>query len=91
LWRWEAQQEAAWFFVTVPVDMSDEIGVQFATRTAGFGSLRVEVTIGTSTWRTSIFPDKQRGAFVLPVKKQVRTKEHLEVGGTAKVELRVIA
>lgn len=90
LWRWEAQQEAAWFFVTLPTDVSDEIGVRFATRRAGFGSLRVEVTVGTSTWKTSIFPDKERG-YVLPVKKQVRAKEDLDAGSTAKVELRVIA
>ena len=89
LWAWEAQD--AWYFVTVPADLSDEIGVRFGTRAAGFGSIRVEVTIGGTTWRTSVFPDKKRGAYVLPVKKQVRKAEGLDDGVTAKVELRVVA
>ena len=89
LWAWEAQ--ASWYFVTVPTEISDEIGARFATRAAGFGSIRVEVSIGASTWRTSVFPDKKRGAYVLPVKKQVRTKESIDAGDVASVGLTVLA
>ena len=39
--------------------------------------MRVEVTLGTSTWRTSVFPDKARG-YVLPVKSAVRRREGLD-------------
>ena len=46
----------------------------------GFGSIRVEVTLGGSTWRTSIFPDSKAGCYVLPVKKAVRTAEGVEIG-----------
>lgn len=89
LWAWEAQD--SWYFVTVPTEVSDEIGVRFGTRAAGFGSIRVEVTVGQTTWRTSVFPDKKRGAYVLPVKKAVRKAEGLDDGTTAKVNLRVVA
>jgi hypothetical protein len=77
LWRWDAT-EASWFFVTLPPDVSDEIDVLTADVRRGFGSVRVRVTVGDLSWSTSVFPDKQREAFVLPVKKQVRT--HAGVG-----------
>jgi hypothetical protein len=44
--------------------------------------VRVRAAIGTSTWKTSIFPDSQVG-YVLPVKRPVRVAEALDVGDTA--------
>ena len=78
---------AAWYFLTVPDDVSDEIEAQ-APDLPGFGSVRVEATIGATTWQTSVFPDTKRGAYVLPVKKAVRTAEDLDEGTTATVTLR---
>jgi hypothetical protein len=65
---WEHDGDAAWHFVSLPEDVADEIAERSAGRTRGFGSVRVEVTIGASTWRTSLFPDGRRGTYVLPVK-----------------------
>ena len=88
---WEHQGSAAWFFVSLPDETADDIDERYGHLEAGFGSLRVEVTIGSTTWRTSIFPDAKRGTYVLPVKKQVRTAEGLAEGSTCSVELRVVA
>jgi hypothetical protein len=52
--------------------------------------LRVEVTIGETRWSTSIFPDRKRGTYVLPVKKSVRIAEQLVAGAPAAVSLVVI-
>ena len=57
---------------------SDEIAE--TGRAGGFGSVRVEVVCGSTTWRTSVFPDSDRGCYVLPLKKAVRTAEGIEVG-----------
>jgi hypothetical protein len=84
LWLWDG--DAAWHFVTLPEDVSDDVEEQAGAR-RGFGSVPVQVTIGSSTWTTSVFPDSKRGAFLLPVKKQVRTREELEVGDVVVVEL----
>lgn len=84
---WEHSGEAAWCFVTVPPDVSDDIRMSGA-EPAGFGSFRVEVTVGTSVWRTSVFPAKE--CFVLPVKKAVRRAEDLEVGDPVHVRLKVL-
>ncbi|MEU3627219.1 DUF1905 domain-containing protein [Amycolatopsis coloradensis] len=56
----------------------------------GFGAVRVGVGIGGSEWKTSIFPDSQRGSYVLPVKKAVRKAEGLEEGDVAKVTIELI-
>ncbi len=92
LWRWEAKDEAtsgAWFFVSLPFDVSDEIEAT-AGPGNGFGSVRVEVTIGGSSWRTSVFPSAERKTYVLPVKKAVRVAERLEEGAEATVRLSLV-
>lgn len=48
----------------------------------GGGSLRVKVAIGKTSWRTSIFPEKRSGSYLLPVKADVRKAEGLVAGRT---------
>jgi Domain of unknown function (DUF1905) len=87
LWRWK---EGAWRFVTVPEDVSDEVDEVVGDATGGFGSVRVEVTVGSTTWRTSLFPSAEAAAYVLPVKKAVRTAEGLEDDASAQVRIRLV-
>jgi len=91
LWRWDAKDEqksGAWFFLSLPFDVADEIE-ETAGPGKGFGSVRVEVTIGGTTWRTSIFPSDGQRTYVLPVKKAVRVAEGLEEGTEATVRLSI--
>lgn len=90
LWEWEARRTERWTFVSLPEDASDEILERAGGFARGFGSLRVEVTVGGTTWRTSIFPDARRPAYALPVKRAVRVAEDLAVGGPVRVRLRVL-
>ena len=87
LWLWDG--EAAWHFLTLPGDVSDDIRAQ-AGLARGFGAVRVRVTVGSSTWSTSVFPDSRRGAYLLPVKKEVRRKEDLELGDRVRVQLELL-
>lgn len=87
LWLWEG--EAAWWFVTVPTEVSDDVRARTAGARRGFGSVRVEATIGATTWSTSVFPDARSGCYLLPVKKAVRTAERLDAGDPAHVRLRL--
>lgn len=86
---WRHQGEAAWFFVSVPEDVTDDIDGEFGHRAAGFGSIKVEVTIGSSRWQTSLFPDTKRGCYLLPVKAAVRKAQGLDDGSVAAIHLRV--
>ena len=44
-----------------------------------------------TSWRTSVFPDTHREAFVLPIKRTVRHAEDLDDGDDVTVTLRVLA
>ena len=77
----------SWHFVTVPFEDADEIDEVSTGVQRGFGSVRVRVTIGSSTWDTSLFPDSKAKSYVLPIKKPVRVKEGLTVGAPVAVSL----
>ncbi|UUW91817.1 DUF1905 domain-containing protein [Nocardioides sp. WV_118_6] len=92
LWRWQARDEetsGAWFFVSLPFDVADAIEDETGPR-KGFGSVRVEVSVGGSTWRTSVFPSAEEKTFVLPVKKAVRVAEGLAEGASCRVRVRTV-
>ncbi len=88
---WRHGGAAAWHFVTLPVDVSARIKTLAGGMMNAFGSLRVNVSIGKSSWKTSLFLDSKRGAFLLPVKADVRRKAGIgdgdEVDVTVEIEL----
>lgn len=88
VWEWTAR--TSWFFVNLPEDHADEIEERVGRGAAGFGSVRVDVTVGSTNWQTSIFPSTENATYVLPLKKAVRVAEGLEPGTNATVVLRVI-
>ncbi|MGH3739018.1 MAG: DUF1905 domain-containing protein [Micromonosporaceae bacterium] len=90
LWIWEARRADSWTFVSLPAEASEEIRALTDAPARGFGSLRVRVTVGGSTWTTSIFPDSARGRYVLPVKRAVRKAESLDAGDTATLTVELI-
>jgi hypothetical protein len=58
--------------------------------TNGFGSVRVDVTIGASKWRTSIFPDTKQGVYMLPIKAEVRKANALTTGSTVRAAIELV-
>ncbi|WP_412537736.1 DUF1905 domain-containing protein [Longispora sp. K20-0274] len=90
LWLWDARRLDSWTFVTLPADVSEEIREMAAGPRRGFGAVRVRVTIGGSTWATSIFPTSGRTGYVLPVKRPVRRAEELDVGDVATVTIELV-
>ncbi len=89
LWLWDARRVDTWVFVSLPADASDDIRDATGGQRRGFGSLRVRATIGGSTWSTSIFPGGD-GAYVLPVKRPIRTAEGIDAGDTATVTVELL-
>jgi hypothetical protein len=90
LWIWDARRADTWTFVSLPDDVSGDIRELTAGSRRGFGSARVRVTVGGSTWRTSIFPSSGGGAYVLPIKGSVRKAEALEAGDVAAVTIELL-
>ena len=86
LWRWK---DGSWFFVTLPLDVATDLRMESGPP-RGFGSVRVDVSLGPSVWRTSVFPDTETGSFVLPVKKAVRVAASVDEGDACAVTLRLV-
>ncbi|MCA9389939.1 DUF1905 domain-containing protein [candidate division WWE3 bacterium] len=86
---WLYPGNAAWHFATVPQEVSEEIKNMHGHMSRGFGSIRVTVTIGVTTWQTSIFPDKKSGTYLLPLKAEVRKLEGLSVGDDITLNLEI--
>jgi hypothetical protein len=78
LWLYKGGK-ASWHFVTVPEEQSFQLKFLNEGFTGGWGSIPVQVTIGNTTWKTSIFPDKKSGTYFLPIKAEVRKKENLKI------------
>jgi hypothetical protein len=86
---WAYPGMAGWHFVTIPEDLSEDIKKQFGDLKRGWGSLPVRVTVGKTTWETSIFPDKKSKAYLLPVKADVRKKEKILIDNKIRLILEI--
>jgi hypothetical protein len=71
---WLFGGKASWYFVTLSKEVATDIDYFFTQNKRGFGSLPVLVTVGGTTWKTSIFPDKKSCSYLLPLKADVRKK-----------------
>jgi len=85
MWEWPSR--ANWFFVSVPKEQSEDIADR-PLPPRGFGSVRVRVQVGATSWTTSIFPNGD-GAFDLPIKAAVRRAQGIERGTEVGTELDV--
>jgi hypothetical protein len=83
VWFWRGP--SPYHFVTVPGDESAELQAASALVTYGWGMIPVEVRIGSTRWKTSLFP--KDGGYVVPLKDTVRTAERVDVGDTVTVRL----
>lgn len=90
LWVWDARRTDVWTFVSLPAEESEEIRDLAGGVRRGFGSLRVQATIGGSTWTTSIFPGGRGGSYVLPIKRAIRKAESLDIGAATRVMAELI-
>jgi hypothetical protein len=88
---WMYQGKAAWFFVTLPKDDSEQIKFFNNHKRRGWRSVRVKAAIGETAWRTSLFPDSKAGAYLLPVKADIRKKEKIKAGDKVSITLVVTA
>jgi hypothetical protein len=86
---WLYSGKAAWHFISIPKKQSAEIKKSFGTSSRGWGSIPVMVTIGSMKWKTSIFPDKHSGGYLLPLKSEVRKKEQISAGDSISFSLNI--
>lgn len=99
LWVWRGSgsgppAKAAWYFLTI--DGPVAVAIREAARrpskgtARGFGSVRVTATIGTVSWQTLLFPSKNAGGYLLPVKADVRRRAALVADQPVVVSLSLV-
>ena len=88
VWLWSSA--ASWHFVSIPEDISAEIKFMFGYLKAGWGSLPVKLTIGQTTWKTSLFPNNKTNCYIIPLKAEVRKKEKISVDDEVEIKIEVV-
>ena len=92
LWRWTGTSGTGTLhFLTIDGAAGEALSGTALMRklegiSRGWGSLKVDATIGDSRWGTSVFPSNDTG-WLLPVKASVRKSEALAEGDVVEVLL----
>ncbi len=88
IWRYNGKDP--WYFVTLPTKYADEIkSLTTDLPNKGFGTVKVDATINNVSWSTSIFPDKKHNSYLMPVKKEIRSKLQVKSGDMVEVSIRL--
>jgi hypothetical protein len=86
---WAYSGKGGWHFATLPADLTAPLKTVRGGQSRAWGSMRVEATIGGSSWTTSLFPDSKSGCFLLPVKAAVRKQEGISAGDLVRVIVKI--
>jgi hypothetical protein len=78
---------APFHFVTVPDEQSAAIEDVSSMVTYGWGAIPVHVRIGSTDYKTSLFP--KGDLYLVPVKQAVRRAEGIDLGDEVTVHLRL--
>lgn len=92
--RWQGEK-AVYHVVTIGGEAAEAITMherlrrmEFGAR-RGFGSVKVMAQVGTTRWKTSVFPSKS-GEWWLLVGRKVLKAEDLVAGDNAAIELELL-
>lgn len=83
---WVYPGVGGWHFVYLPKSEAAHIA-KVHTKKVGFGFIPVMATIGSTTWKTTVFPSKKEGTYLLAIKAAVRKKEHIFEHDTVNISL----
>jgi len=74
---WKYEGKGSWVFVSLPVDLSQEIRSHFQHEEEGWGRLKCTAKIGESEWQTAIWFDTKLSRYILPLKAGIQRKEKI--------------
>ena len=78
---------APFLFVAVPQEQSEDLKSISGMVTYGWGVLPVQVRIGKTEWKTSLFP--KDGRYLVPIRKNVQKSENIDVGDSVIIQMQV--
>ncbi|MCV6630102.1 MAG: DUF1905 domain-containing protein [Flavobacteriaceae bacterium] len=84
---WKTNGPGAWYFISLPQDISTEIRNLVGWQEKGWGRLKAVAQIKSSPWDTAIWFDTKKKGYLLPIKAEIRKKEKLQLDMEVSVEL----
>jgi len=84
---WQYQGKGAWYFISLPKDISKEIREHFKELEEGWGRLKAKASIGSTEWDTAIWYDSKQSCYLLPLKAEIRRKENIIEGRKVKAKI----
>lgn len=85
IWFWKGP--APWYFVTVPEEQCRDLKAISGLVTYGWGMVPAYARIGSTRWKTSLFP--KDGRYLVPINVSVRRAEQLADGDQVTLQLEV--
>jgi len=85
---WKYPGKGGWCFVSLSEEDSRSLKNEKRIDRAGYGYVPITATLGSSVWRTTLFPSKE-GPYLLAIKADVRAKERIGVGDDVVVDCHI--
>ena len=82
---WEWRGPAPYHFVSVPLEIANEIKQLASAVTYGWGMIPVSGKIGATTFSTSLWA--KNGTYAVPLKDAVRKAEGISINDLVSIEL----
>ena len=82
---WEWRGPAPYHFVSVPLEIANEIKQLASAVTYGWGMIPVSGKIGSTSFSTSLWA--KNGTYAVPLKDAVRQAEGISIGDMVSVKL----
>lgn len=93
--RWQGDR-GTYHLVTITGDAAEAIAMherldrlEFGAR-RGFGSVKVKARVGSTEWKTSVFPQNSKTEWVLLISKKVMRAEDLAEGDDVPLEIELL-
>lgn len=88
IWQYSSPS-GGWYFVSLPVGVSDEIRTNLKWQEEGWGRLKATARVNKTEWETAIWFDTKHGTYLLPLKAAIRKAENLKDGDEVNVVIGV--
>ena len=75
---WKSSSPGAWFFLSIPKEISKEIRENLRWQEEGWGRMKVSACIQDIKWNTAIWFDTRMDTYLLPLKSEIRKKTGLK-------------
>ncbi|MEP3210178.1 MAG: DUF1905 domain-containing protein [Maribacter sp.] len=84
---WKDDAPSGWYFVSLPKIISKEIRKNLGWQEEGWGRMKALARIDAVQWETAIWYDTKMGAYILPIKAEIRKKLRLAVNTEMEISI----